>query len=158
MNKVPVTLRGFEKLKEELEYLKNFKRKEIINSIISARKHGDLKENSEYHSAKEQQLLCEFRIQEIEITLINSYVIDITKIFKKNYIIFGSTVTIKYKNTKEKKKYKIVGKDESNFKKNLISIHSPMARGLIGKKKGDLVKIKTPGGNVECTILKIEYL
>ncbi|MFI4846935.1 MAG: transcription elongation factor GreA [Candidatus Makana argininalis] len=158
MNKNPITLRGIEKLKEELEYLKNFKRKEIINSIINARKHGDLKENSEYHSAKEQQSFCEFRIKEIENTLINSYIIDITKITKKNYIIFGSTVTIKYKNSKEKKKYKIVGKDESDFKKNLISIHSPIARSLIGKKNGDNIKIKTPGGILEFTILKIEYL
>ncbi|MGK2896856.1 MAG: transcription elongation factor GreA [Candidatus Makana argininalis] len=158
MNKNPITLRGIEKLKEELEYLKNFKRQKIINAIINARKHGDLKENSEYHAAKEQQVFCECRIKKIENTLMNSYVIDITKISKKNYIIFGSTVSIKYKNTKEKKKYKIVGKDESDFKKNLISIHSPIARGLIGKKKGDLVKIQTPGGKLEFTVLKIEYL
>ncbi|MFI4819144.1 MAG: transcription elongation factor GreA [Enterobacterales bacterium] len=158
MNKFPITLRGMEKLKEELEYLKNFKRQEIINSIINARKHGDLKENSEYHSAREQQFFCEFRIKEIENTLFNSYIIDITQISKKNYIIFGSTVSIENINTKEKKKYKIVGKDESDFKKNLISIYSPIAQGLIGKKKGDFVKIKTPGGKVEYIILKIEYL
>ncbi|MFI4853168.1 MAG: transcription elongation factor GreA [Candidatus Makana argininalis] len=158
MNKNPITLRGIEKLKEKLEYLKIFKRQEIIDSIINARKHGDLKENSEYHAAKEQQIFNEIKIKEIEITLINSYVIDITKISNNNYIIFGSTVTIKYIHTKEKKKYKIVGRDESDFKKNLISIHSPIARSLIGKKKGDLVKIQTPGGKLEYTVLKIEYI
>ncbi|MBT9432475.1 transcription elongation factor GreA [Candidatus Sodalis endolongispinus] len=158
MNHIPMTLRGAEKLREELEYLKSVRRPEIIRSIAEAREHGDLKENAEYHAAREQQGFCEGRIQEIEAKLSNAQVIDVTKLAPNGRVIFGATVSVENLDSEEKQTYRIVGDDEADFKQNLISINSPIARGLVGKEEGDIVVIKTPGGEVEYEILKVAYL
>ncbi|AEO08729.1 transcription elongation factor GreA [Buchnera aphidicola str. Ak (Acyrthosiphon kondoi)] len=158
INLIPMTVRGAEKLRQELEKLKSIERPRIISAIADAREHGDLKENAEYHSAREEQSFCEGRIKEIESKLSNSQVIDITKISNNNRVIFGATVSILNIKNNEEFTYQIVGDDESDFKKNLISINSPIARGLIGKKNNDVVIICTPGGDVEYKILKIDYM
>lgn len=158
MNQIPMTLRGAEKLREELEELKTIKRPRIIASIAEAREHGDLKENAEYHAAREEQAFCEGRIQEIEAKLSNAQVIDITKMSVSSRVIFGATVTVMNLETEEEAKYRIVGDDEADFKLNLISVNSPIARGLIGKEADDVVVIKTPGGEVEYEILQVEYI
>ncbi|MGK2946319.1 MAG: transcription elongation factor GreA [Candidatus Malihini olakiniferum] len=158
MKQFPMTLRGAEKLREELEYLKGMRRPEIIAAIAEAREHGDLKENAEYHAAREQQGFCEGRIQEIEAKLSNSQVIDVTKMPANGRVIFGATVSVMNLETEEEQTYRIVGDDEADFKQNLISVSSPIARGLIAKEQGDFVTIRTPGGMVEYEILKIEYL
>lgn len=158
MNQIPMTLFGAEKLREELEYLKSVCRPKIIADIAEAREHGDLKENAEYHAAREQQGFCEGRIQEIEAKLSNAQVIDITKMPNTGRVIFGATVSVMNLDSEEEVTYRIVGDDEADFKKNLISVNSPMARGLIGKEQDDVVVIKTPGGDVEYEILKVEYL
>lgn len=158
MNQIPMTLRGAEKLREELENLKSVRRPEIIRSIAEAREHGDLKENAEYHAAREQQGFCEGRIQEIEAKLSNAQVIDVTKLAPNGRVIFGATVSVENLDSEEKQTYRIVGYDEADFKQNLISINSPIARGLVGKEEGDIVVIKTPGGEVEYEILKVAYL
>ena len=148
MQAIPMTLRGAEKLREELDYLKSVRRPEIIAAIAEAREHGDLKENAEYHAAREQQGFCEGRIQ----------VIDITKMPNNGRGIFGSTVSVLNLDTDEEQTYRIVGDDEADFKQNLISVNSPIARGLIGKEQDDVVTIRTPGGEVEYEITKVEYL
>ncbi|WP_244278924.1 transcription elongation factor GreA [Buchnera aphidicola] len=158
MNLIPMTVRGAEKLRKELKKLKSIKRPRIITAIAEAREHGDLKENAEYHSAREEQSFCEGRIKEIESKLSNSQIIDITKISNDGRVIFGSTVEILNIKNNEKFIYQIVGDDESDFKKSLISINSPIARGLIGKKNNDIVIIHTPGGDVKYKILKIDYI
>lgn len=158
MNQIPMTIRGVKKLQEELEYLKKIRRPEIIRSISEAREHGDLKENAEYLVAREQQSFCEGRIYEIEAKLSNAQVIDVTKLIPNNKVIFGATITIVNLNNDENNTYCIVGDDESNFKQNLISINSPIARGLIGKKEGDIAKINTPGGEVSYRIIKVLYI
>ncbi|TCV99038.1 transcription elongation factor GreA [Biostraticola tofi] len=158
MNQIPMTLRGAEKLREELDYLKSVRRPEIITAIADAREHGDLKENAEYHAAREQQGFCEGRIQEIEAKLSNAQVIDVTKLAANGRVIFGSTVSVQNLDTEEEQTYRIVGDDEADFKQNLISINSPIARGLVGKSEGDIVVIRTPGGEVEFEILKVEYI
>ncbi|WWP01830.1 MAG: transcription elongation factor GreA [Candidatus Dasytiphilus stammeri] len=158
MKPFPMTLRGAEKLREELNELKLIQRPKIIASLAEARKYGDLKENAEYHAAREQQAFCEGRIQEIENKLSNAQIIDITKIPYSNRVIFGTTVTLLNIDNSERFTYRIVGDDEANHKQNLISINSPIARGLIGKELNDTVLITTPGGDVEYKILKIEYL
>ncbi|WP_261979701.1 transcription elongation factor GreA [Buchnera aphidicola] len=158
MNLIPMTARGAEKLRQELQKLKSIKRPRIIAAIAEAREHGDLKENAEYHSAREEQSFCEGRIKEIEAKLSNSQIIDITKLSNNGRVIFGSTVTILNIKNQEKFTYQIVGDDEADFKKNLISINSPMSRGLIGKKNNSTVVISTPGGEVEYKILKIDYI
>lgn len=158
MNQIPMTLSGAEKLREELENLKNVRRPEIIRSIVEAREHGDLKENAEYHAAREQQGFCEGRIQEIEVKLSNAQVIDVTKLTPSSRVIFGATVSVENLDSEEKQTYRIVGDDEADFKQHLISINSPIARGLVGKKERDIVVIKTPGGEVKYEILKVEYL
>jgi transcription elongation factor GreA len=158
INLIPMTLRGAKKLRQELQVLKNIKRPRIITAIAEAREHGDLKENAEYHSAREEQSFCEGRIKEIEAKLSNSQIIDVTKFSNSGRVIFGSTVTILNIKSNEQFTYQIVGDDESNFKKNLISINSPMSRGLIGKKNNTIAVIRTPAGNVEYKILKIEYI
>ncbi len=158
INLIPMTVRGAEKLRQELKKLKSIKRPRIITAIAEAREHGDLKENAEYHSAREEQSFCEGRIKEIESKLSNSQIIDITKISNDGRVIFGSTVEILNIKNNEKFIYQIVGDDESDFKKNLISINSPIARGLIGKKNNDIVIIHTPGGDVKYKILKIDYI
>ncbi|AKC32597.1 transcription elongation factor GreA [Candidatus Pantoea carbekii] len=158
MNPIPMTLKGAETLRAELNELKTVKRPRIIASIAEAREYGDLKENAEYHAAREEQGFCERRIQEIEAKLSNAQIIDITKIPKTNRIIFGSTVSIVNINTDEKFTYRIVGDDEADFKKNMISVNSPMARGLVGKKVNDITMINTPSGGIEYKIITIEYI
>ncbi|ANI30745.1 transcription elongation factor GreA [Yersinia entomophaga] len=158
MKQIPMTVRGADQLREELEYLKGVRRPKIIADIADAREHGDLKENAEYHAAREQQGFCEGRIQEIEAKLSNAQVIDITKMPNNGRVIFASTVTVLNLDTEEEQTYRIVGDDEADFKQNLISVNSPIARGLIGKEVDDVVVIRTPGGDVEFEILKVEYL
>ena len=144
MEKEPITINGLEKLKEELIFLKEKKRPEIVAAIAEARSHGDLKENAEYHAAKEQQSHSEGRIQEINDIIARANVIDITKYTNDDKVIFGSTVYLENLDTNEKLEYKIVGKDEANLKKKLIYFKSPIGKGLIGKNKSDLVEINTP--------------
>ncbi|MDU6411352.1 MAG: transcription elongation factor GreA [Yersiniaceae bacterium] len=158
MKQIPMTLRGAEKLREELDYLKTVRRPKIISDIADAREHGDLKENAEYHAAREQQGFCEGRIQEIEAKLSNAQVIDITKMPNNGRVIFGATVKVLNLDTDEEQSYRIVGDDEADFKQNLISVNSPIARGLIGKEQDDMVVINTPGGDVEYEILHVDYL
>ncbi|KAE9537028.1 transcription elongation factor GreA [Ursidibacter arcticus] len=158
MQQIPMTVRGAELLREELEFLKNVRRPEIINAIAEAREHGDLKENAEYHAAREQQGFCEGRIQEIEGKLGNAQIIDVTKIPNNGKVIFGATVTLINTDSDEEVTYRIVGDDEANIKEGLISVNSPIARGLVGKEVDDTVNIKTPGGNVEFDIIEVQYL
>ncbi|BBA84577.1 transcription elongation factor GreA [endosymbiont of Euscepes postfasciatus] len=157
-NNIPMTVYGEKVLKEELIFLKNVKRPKIIKEISDARKHGDLKENFEYQYAKEQQLLCENRIKEIENKLLNAIVIDIKKISFCNRVIFGSTILIENTNDNKIYKYCIVGEDEADINKNKISIFSPIAKSFIGKKINSIVKINTPNGLKEYKLLKIEYI
>ncbi|MGY6089180.1 transcription elongation factor GreA [Avibacterium paragallinarum] len=157
MQQIPMTVRGAEQLKEELEFLKNIRRPEIIKAIAEAREHGDLKENAEYHAAREQQGFCEGRIQEIEGKLANSQIIDVTKIPNNGRVIFGATIALLNVNTDEEVSYQIVGDDEADIKQGLISVNSPIARGLIGKEIDDSVTISTPGGMVEFEIISVEY-
>ena len=158
MDKEPVTVNGLEKLKKELEHLKNIKRPNIITAIAEARSHGDLKENAEYHAAKEQQSLLEGRIVEIDDTIARANVIDITKILNDGKVIFGSTVYLTNLDTNEKIDYKIVGKDEADLKKKLIHFKSPIGKGLIGKNKKDLVEINTPAGIKNFEIKDVKYI
>lgn len=157
MKQIPMTVSGAAKLRKELDYLKNVRRPEIIKNIAEAREYGDLKENAEYHAAREQQGFCEGRIQEIECKLSNSYIIDITKITPSNRVVFGVTVDIENLHTMYKQTYRIVGDDEANLKNNMIAINSPIARGLIGKKLGDIVIIDTPKGKIEYRIVQVKY-
>ncbi|MGL5327448.1 MAG: transcription elongation factor GreA [Aeromonas sp.] len=158
MNHTPMTVRGAEKLREELEYLKTELRPQIIEAIADAREHGDLKENAEYHAAREQQGFCEGRIQEIEAKLSNAQVIDVTKMTNNGRIIFGATVTLLKSETEEEVIYRIVGDDEADIKQNLISVNSPIARALIGKEVDDVALVKTPAGDVEYEILDVAYI
>ena len=144
MVKVPITLNGLKKLKDELVFLKEKKRPEIVAAIAEARSHGDLKENAEYHAAKEQQSHSEGRIQEIEDLIARANVIDVTNMNNDGKVIFGSTVYLQNLDTNEKIEYKLVGKDEADLKNKLIFFQSPIGKGLIGKNKNDLVEITTP--------------
>ena len=158
MSQYPMTARGAELLRQELNELKSVVRPRIIQSIAEAREHGDLKENAEYHAAREQQSFCEGRIQDIEGKLSNAQVIDVTKIPNNGKVIFGATVTVMNLSNDSETTYKIVGDDESDIKNNLISVNSPIARGLIGKEVDDIVNIQTPAGTVEFEIISVEYL
>ena len=158
MEKEPITINGLEKLKEELIFLKEKKRPEIVAAIAEARSHGDLKENAEYHAAKEQQSHSEGRIEEINDIIARANVIDITKYINDGKVIFGSTVYLENLDTNEKLEYKIVGKDEANLKKKLIYFKSPIGKGLIGKNKSDLVEINTPSGVKNFSIKDVKYL
>ena len=158
MDKEPITLQGLEKLKEELVFLKEKKRPEIVSAIAEARSHGDLKENAEYHAAKEQQSHNEGRIQEINDVIARANVIDVTKIVNDAKVIFGSTVYLVNLDTDEKIDYKIVGKDEADLKKKLIYFKSPIGKGLIGKNKGDLVEVNTPSGVKNFEIKDVKYI
>ena len=158
MDKEPITVKGLEKLQKELEEIKNIKRPKIIAAIAEARGHGDLKENAEYHAAKEQQAHNEGRIQEIENTIAIANVIDVTKINNDGKVIFGSTVNLTNLDTNEKINYKIVGKDEADLKNNLLYFKSPIGKGLIGKKKSDLVEINTPSGIKNFVIKDVKYI
>ena len=158
MDKEPITIQGIEKLKQELKFLKEEKRPEIVSAIAEARSHGDLKENAEYHAAKEQQSHNEGRIQEIENSIATANVIDVTKLNNDGKVIFGSTVYLKNLDTNEKIEYKIVGKDEADLKQKLIYFKSPIGKGLIGKNKGNLVEIKTPKGIKNFEIFDVKYV
>jgi len=158
MEKEPITIEGLDKLKQELKFLKEKKRPEIVNAIAEARSHGDLKENAEYHAAKEQQSHNEGRIQEIENSIATANVIDVTKLNNDGKVIFGSTVHLQNLDTNEKIEYKIVGKDEADLKQKLIYFRSPIGKGLIGKKKGDLVEIITPNGTKNFEISNVKYV
>ena len=158
MEKEPITIEGLKKLKDELIFLKEKKRPEIVAAISEARSHGDLKENAEYHAAKEQQSHNEGRIQEIEDIIARANVIDITKINNNGKVIFGSTVYLENLDNREKINYKIVGKDEADLKKKLIYYQSPIGKGLIGKNKNDLVKISTPAGIKNFEIKDVKYI
>lgn len=157
MKQVPMTVAGVEALRDELTRLKSEERPRIIAAIADAREHGDLKENAEYHAAREQQSFCEGRIQEIESKLAVAQVIDVTKIPATGRVIFGTTVTIYNTQTEEEVTYRIVGDDEADIKKSLISINSPIARALIAKQVDDTVVVGTPSGNVEYEIVAVEH-
>lgn len=153
----PMTVEGMEALKEELHRLKSIDRPRIVESIATARAHGDLKENAEYHAAREQQSFNEGRIQDIEGKLSRAQVVDISKLPNNGKVVFGSTVTICNVNTETTLTYKIVGEDEADIKLNKISYSSPIGRGLIGKELDDTVTIHTPGGLVEYEIIDVKY-
>ena len=155
---IPVTVNGIIKLRAELEKLKSVERPKVIEAIIEARTHGDLKENSEYYAAREHQSFIEGRILEIEMKLANCQVIDISQIPNEGKAIFGATVTLLNLDTKTKMTYQIVGIDEANLKEKKISISSPTARAIIGKYIGDCVEVTTPEGLVEYEIANVEYL
>jgi transcription elongation factor GreA len=158
MNQSPMTVAGEARLREELIELKTVVRPRISKDIATAREHGDLKENAEYHAAKEQQGFCEGRVQDIEAKLSNVQIIDITKIENTGRVIFGTTVTIVNCDTDEEVTYKIVGQDEANIKLNQISVSSPIARGLIGKLVDDVATIHTPKGMVEFEVIEVLYV
>jgi transcription elongation factor GreA len=158
MDKVPLTVAGADKLHAELEELKTVTRPRIVEAIATARAHGDLKENAEYHAAREQQSFSEGRINEIEAKLANAQVIDVTTIDAKGKVIFGATVEIEDLGTEKKVIYQIVGQDEADIKEGRISVGSPIARAMIGKEEEDVITVKTPGGEVDYEILTIQYL
>ena len=158
MNKEPVTVEGLEKLKLELSQLKNVNRPLIVAAIAEARSHGDLKENAEYHAAKEQQAHMESRVIEIDDIIARANVIDVKKIENNGNIIFGSTVTVEDLEFGKKKTYKIVGKDEADISKNLIYYKSPIGKALIGKGLEDMVVVETPSGDKNFEVLNIQYI
>ena len=158
MDKEPITTEGLEKLKSELIFLKEKKRPEIVAAIAEARSHGDLKENAEYHAAKEEQSHNEGRIAEINNIIATANVIDVTKLNNDGKVIFGSTVFLENLDTNEKINYKIVGKDEADLKQKLIYFQSPIGKGLIGKSKNDLVEINTPAGIKNFEIKNVKYI
>ena len=158
MNKVPLTVVGANKLQKELEELKSVVRPRIIASIATAREHGDLKENAEYHAAREQQSFAEGRINEIEGKLSNAQIIDVTQIDANGKVIFGATVEIENLDTEEVVTYQIVGQDEADIKEHRISVGSPISRALIGKEVEDVVIVKAPAGDIEYEILSIQYI
>ena len=158
MNKVPLTIVGAEKLRAELEELKSVVRPRIIAAISDARAHGDLKENAEYHAAREQQSFAEGRIAEIESKLSNAQIIDVTKLDANGKVVFGATVEIEDADTGKAVVYQIVGEDEADIKAGRISIGSPIARAMIGKEAGDTVIVKAPGGDVEYEVISIQYI
>ena len=158
MEKEPITFQGLEKLKKELIELKNTKRPKIVEAIAEARAHGDLKENAEYHSARDEQAKIESRIIEINDLIARANVIDVTKLEKGESVIFGSTVHLVDLSNNEKKTYKIVGKDEADITKNYIYFKSPVGKALIGKKKKDLVTVKTPSGDKNFEITEVKYI
>lgn len=157
MQRYPMTPEGHKALEDELKQLKTVDRPRIVAAIAEAREHGDLKENAEYHAAREQQGFCEGRIKEIEGKLSTAQVIDPTKLPQEGRVVFGVIVKVENLDTEEVKQYKIVGDDEADFKQNKISVNSPIARGLIGKSEGDEVAIKTPSGITEFEIMEVIY-
>ena len=158
MEKEPITSQGLKKLKKELEELKNIKRPKIVEAIAEARGHGDLKENAEYHAAKEEQSKIESRIIEINDLIARANVVDVTMLEKKDKVIFGSTVHLINLKNDEKKTYKIVGKDEADITKNYIYFRSPIGKALIGKKKKELVTVTTPSGEKNFEIKEVKYI
>jgi transcription elongation factor GreA len=157
MIKVPLTARGADLLREELKQLKTVERPRIVEAIATARAHGDLKENAEYHAAKDQQGMAEARIRDIEAKLSNAQIIDVTRLPATGRVVFGSTVHVVENDDDNESIYQIVGEDEADIKAGLMSVTSPIARGLIGKEEGDIVEVETPGGARTYEILKVEY-
>lgn len=158
MQQTPMTAAGAAKLEEELKYLRSVERPRIIQAIAEARALGDLKENAEYHAAREEQGFIEGRIKEIEVKLSHAHIIDVTRLPPADKVIFGATVTVLDVDTEEEITYKIVGDDEADIKINLISVHSPIARALIGKSTGDEVTVVTPGGQRVFELIEVQYL
>jgi transcription elongation factor GreA len=158
MDKEPITINGLKNLKSELEDLKNVQRPKVVEAIAEARSHGDLKENAEYHAAKEQQGLIESRIIKINDVIARAHVIDVTKIDNDGKVIFGSTVKVQDLESNKKISYKLVGQDEANIKKNLVFFRSPIGKAFIGKNKGEMVTVVTPSGERNFEILDVEYI
>jgi transcription elongation factor GreA len=158
MMKSPMTAEGAQKLREELQRLKFVERPRITQAIAEARALGDLKENAEYHAAREQQSFAEGRIADIETKLATAEIIDVTKVNAQGRVVFGATVELMNLSTEEEVKYRIVGEDEADIKAGLVSINSPVARGLIGKSEGDTVTVQVPSGAVEYEILAVSYV
>jgi transcription elongation factor GreA len=158
VNKVPITVRGAKNLQDELFQLKSVARPKVIEDIATAREHGDLKENAEYHAAREQQGFIEGRIKDIEGKLGNATIIDVTKVNASGKVVFGATVDVADEETGDEMTYQIVGEDEADIKKNMISVGSPIARALIGKEEGDVAEVKTPGGLRSLEIVEIRYI
>ena len=158
MDKEPITVAGLKNLKSELEDLKNIQRPKVVEAIAEARSHGDLKENAEYHAAKEEQSHNEGRITEINDIIARANVVDVTKLNNEGKVIFGSTVFLENLDTGEKINYKIVGKDEADLKEKLLYFMSPIGKGLIGKNKGDLVEVTTPAGIKNFEIIDVKYI
>ncbi len=156
-SKIPLTVRGAEKLREELQRLKHEDRPRVIQAIAEAREHGDLKENAEYHAAREQQSFIEGRIQEIEGKLSNAQIIDPSTVQAAPKIVFGATVVLEDTDTEETVSYQIVGEDEADIKQHLISVNSPIARALIGKEEGDEAVVQAPGGERVYEIVEVRY-
>ena len=157
MSKVPLTVRGAEKLREELNELKTIARPRVITAIAEAREHGDLKENAEYHAAREQQSFIEGRIKDIEAKLSNAQIIDVKTLNANGKVVFGATVDVEDIDREEEITYRIVGEDEADIKHGLISVSSPIARALIGKEEGEVAVINAPGGQRELEILEVRY-
>ena len=158
MEKEPITLNGLQNLKNELEDLKNVQRPKIVEAIAEARSHGDLKENAEYHAAKEQQALIESRVIAINDLIARANVIDVTKIDNDGKVIFGSTVKVQDLDNNKYITYRLVGQDEADIKKNLIFFKSPIGKSLIGKNEGEMISVNTPSGERNFEILKVEYI
>ena len=158
MNKEPITVSGLKNLKSELENLKNIQRPKVVEAIAEARSHGDLKENAEYHAAKEQQALIESRVITINDLIARANVIDVTKIENNGKVIFGSTVKVEDLEIVKKISYRLVGQDEADIAKNLIFFRSPIGKALIGKNKGEMIAVKTPSGERNFEILDVEYI
>jgi len=158
MNKVPITARGAQNLRDELKQLKSVDRPRVIEAIATAREHGDLKENAEYHAAREQQSFIEGRIQHIDGIISNAEIIDVTKLDTGGRIVFGATVHLSEEETGDEVTYQIVGEDEADIKQKLISVTSPIARALIGKSVGDIATVIAPGGEKEYEILDVQFI
>ena len=158
MDKAPITVTGLKNLKSELENLKNIQRPKVVEAIAEARSHGDLKENAEYHAAKEQQALIESRVIVINDLIARANVIDVTKIDNEGKVIFGSTVKVQDLETNKKITYKLVGQDEADIAKNLIFYKSPIGKALIGKSKGDMANVNTPAGERNFEIQDVQYI
>ena len=158
MNKVPLTVQGADQMKQELQKLKTEDRPAVVAAISEARAHGDLKENAEYHAAREQQGFIEGRIKELEGKLSNAQVIDVTKMSNEGKVIFGATVIISDIEKDEEVTYQIVGEDEASIKEGKISVNSPIARALIGKEEGDITVVAAPGGEIEYEIVEVQYI
>lgn len=158
MSKFPITARGVEKLREELRRLKTEDRPRIVQAIAEARAHGDLKENAEYHAAKEQQGFAEGRIKEIEAKLSNAQVIDVTSLGESGRVVFGATVDLEVEDDGRQVTYMIVGEDEADISAGMISVGSPIARALIGREEGDVVVVAAPSGDVSYEIVGVKYI
>ncbi|HHJ18751.1 MAG TPA: transcription elongation factor GreA [Gammaproteobacteria bacterium] len=158
MNKIPLTVQGAEKLKSELQRLKGKDRPAVIKAIATAREHGDLKENAEYHAAREEQGFIEGRIKDLEAKLSNAQIIDVTKVEANGRVIFGATLDLLELEHEKAVTYQIVGEDEANIEEGKISVTSPIARALIGKEEGDVAEVKAPGGLIEYEIEAVRYI